>query len=88
MKVLPWDEKSVVRLQLWDIAGQERFGNMLRVYYKDAMGAFIVYDVTRTSTFEAVVKWKKDLDSKVTQLNGDPIPCILLGNKVYIFYFS
>jgi len=81
LKVLQWDEKSVVRLQLWDIAGQERFGNMLRVYYKDAMGAFIVYDVTRTSTFEAVAKWKKDLDSKVTQPNGDPIPCILLGNK-------
>ena len=88
LKVLQWDEKSVVRLQLWDIAGQERFGNMLRVYYKDAMGAFIVYDVTRTSTFEAVAKWKKDLDSKVTQPNGDPIPCILLGNKVSSFHSS
>jgi GTPase SAR1 family protein len=38
---------------------------MTRVYYKEAVGAFIVFDVTRVSTFEAVQKWKHDIDSKV-----------------------
>ena len=47
------------------LAGQERFGNMTRVYYKEAVAAFIVFDVTRVSTFEAVAKWKADIDSKV-----------------------
>lgn len=46
------------------ILGQERFGNMTRVYYKEAVGAFIVFDVTRSATFDAVIKWKQDLDSK------------------------
>ena len=55
---------------------------MTRVYYKEAVGAFIVFDVTRSSTFEAVQKWKNDLDSKVQLPNGDPVPCILLANKV------
>lgn len=54
---------------------------MTRVYYKEAVGAFVVFDVTRGSTFEAVSKWKHDLDSKVVLPNGSPIPTILLANK-------
>ncbi|CAH0690981.1 unnamed protein product [Chilo suppressalis] len=81
LKVLNWDANTIIRLQLWDIAGQERFGNMTRVYYKEAVGAFIVFDVSRAATFEAVVKWKNDLDTKVQLPDGSPIPCILLANK-------
>ncbi|NXQ90452.1 RAB38 protein, partial [Nyctibius grandis] len=81
LKVLSWDAETVVRLQLWDIAGQERFGNMTRVYYREAMGAFIVFDVTRPATFEAVTKWKEDLDSKLVLPNGKPVPTVLLANK-------
>ena len=55
---------------------------MTRVYYKEAVGAFIVFDVTRTTTFDAVEKWKEDLDSKVQLPDGSKIPCILLANKV------
>lgn len=87
LKVLHWDQNTIVRLQLWDIAGQERFGNMTRVYYKEAVGAFIVYDVTRNATFDCVSKWKQDLDSKVQLPDGSPIPCILLANKVCVFLF-
>lgn len=82
LKVIHWDEKTEVRLQLWDIAGQERFGNMTRVYYKEAVGAFVVFDVTRQSTFDAVAQWKADIDAKVTWgPNNDPIPVVLLANK-------
>lgn len=81
LKVLSWDAETIIRLQLWDIAGQERFGNMTRVYYKEAVGAFIVFDVTRSATLDAVVKWKQDLDSKVQLPDGSPIPCVLLANK-------
>ncbi|XP_022173772.1 ras-related protein Rab-38-like isoform X1 [Myzus persicae] len=81
LKSLEWDSNTVIRLQLWDIAGQERFGNMTRVYYKDALGAFVVFDVTRPATFEAVAKWKQDLDAKVSLEDGSPIPCVLLANK-------
>ncbi|XP_072528191.1 ras-related protein Rab-38 [Salminus brasiliensis] len=74
-------EQGTVRLQLWDIAGQERFGNMTRVYYREAIGAFIVFDVTRPSTFEAVTKWKEDLDAKLSLSSGKQVATVLLANK-------
>uniref|UniRef100_H3CDF2 Ras-related protein Rab n=1 Tax=Tetraodon nigroviridis TaxID=99883 RepID=H3CDF2_TETNG len=80
LRVLDWDHKTVVRLQLWDIAGQERYGHMTRVYYREAVGA-LVFDMTRMSTFQAVLKWKGDLDSKVALGNGRPVPAVLLANK-------
>lgn len=41
-----------------------------------------MFDVTRASTFEAVQKWKNDLDNKVILPNGSPVPVVLLANKV------
>ena len=81
MQVLNYDSHTVVRLQLWDIAGQERFGNMTRVYYRDAAAAFVVFDLTRIATFEAAAKWKEDLDLKVITGDGSKVPAILLANK-------
>ena len=70
---MKYNENTVVRLQLWDIAGQERFGNMTRVYYRDAAAAFIVFDLTRRGTFDAVRKWKEDLDTKVITSDGEKV---------------
>lgn len=54
-----------------------------QVYYKEAVGAFVVFDVTRIASFEAVQKWKNDIDSKVTIPGTDePIPVVLLANKI------
>lgn len=91
-----WDIAGQVRFQIINTMTfvmninslQERFGNMTRVYYKEAVGAFIVFDVTRSATFDAVIKWKHDLDSKVQLPDGSPIPCILLANKVSYSYYS
>jgi len=81
LKEIKWNRDTTVNVQLWDIAGQERFANLTRMYYKEARGAFVVFDVTRDRTFEAVLKWKTDIDSKVALPNGQVIPVILLANK-------
>ena len=46
---------------------------MTRVYYREAVGALVVFDMTRLSTFQAVLKWKGDLDSKVNLPEGAKI---------------
>jgi small GTP-binding protein len=81
-KDFEWDDHTSISLQLWDIAGQERYGNMTHVYYEEAVAAFVVFDVTRVNSLDMVPWWKKDIDAKVFTSDDKPIPCILLGNKI------
>lgn len=81
LKVIKWSNKCNIKLQLWDIAGQERFTSMTRVYYKDAHACLIMFDLTQKNTFQNAVRWKKDLDQKCTLRDGSPVPCLLLANK-------
>eukprot|EP00040_Diaphanoeca_grandis_P027085 m.153135 g.153135 ORF g.153135 m.153135 type:complete len:358 (-) comp30832_c0_seq1:187-1260(-) len=80
LKILHMGDE-VVKLQLWDIAGQEQFGSMTRVYYKGAVGAFIVINVAEKEGLSSVKGWKDDIDTKICLPNGDPIPVVLLANK-------
>eukprot|EP00762_Andalucia_godoyi_P002512 ANDGO_02716.mRNA.1 Ras-related protein Rab-32A len=82
LKTLSWDDGTVIRLQLWDISGQERFGNMTRVFYRDAVGAFVMHDLSKRDTLDASARWKNDVDAKVMfAADGRPIPCVLVGTK-------
>lgn len=53
-----------VKAQIWDTAGQERFRAVTSAYYRGAVGALVVYDITRSSTFENVGRWLDELNSK------------------------
>ena len=64
------------------IVGQERTQKMNRMYYQGAHACVIMFDLTYEKSLDISLKWKEDLDSKCTLENGDPIPCILLANKV------
>jgi len=77
-KAIKWSDEMTVHLQLWDIAGQDRFAQLTRPYYRNAVAAIVVCDVTRVATLEATKEWKKDLDDK---LGDGAIPIILLANK-------
>ncbi|PNF21590.1 Ras-related protein Rab-7L1 [Cryptotermes secundus] len=81
LKVVKWSETRTAKLQLWDIAGQERFTWMTRVYYKDSHGCVIMFDLTNRNSFINSLKWKRDVDSKCRLPDGSPIPCMLLANK-------
>ncbi|XP_073027326.1 ras-related protein RABA5a-like isoform X2 [Primulina eburnea] len=59
-----------VKAQIWDTAGQERFRAVTSAYYRGAVGALLVYDISRRQTFESVGRWLNEL--QIT---------ILVGNK-------
>jgi Ras-related protein Rab-11A len=70
-------KNNIVNCQIWDTAGQERYRSMTKAYYKGALGALIVYDITKKTTFESVENWLTDLKNSADQ----KISVILIGNK-------
>ncbi|CAG2109695.1 unnamed protein product [Medioppia subpectinata] len=49
--------KLRIKLQLWDTAGQEKFRSITRSYYRNSVGALLLYDMTRRHTFDHLVDW-------------------------------
>lgn len=70
-----------VRIQLWDLAGQDRLGGISKLYCRDANGALVVNDVTREKSFEQAYLWKTSVDENVCMEDGSPIPMVLCANK-------
>ncbi|XP_027064741.1 ras-related protein YPT3 [Coffea arabica] len=70
-------DSKVIKAQIWDTAGQERYRAITSAYYRGAVGALLVYDVTRRSTFENVERWLRELRD-----HTDPnVVVMLIGNK-------
>lgn len=70
-----------VRVQLWDIAGQDRLGGISRMYCRDANGALVIGDVTNPTSIERVSSWKKQVDDNARYPDGSCIPMVLCLNK-------
>lgn len=58
-------------------AGQERYRSVVRSYYRDAIGAIVVYDITNEESFKNVKRWIED----ARELSDDNVTCIVVGNK-------
>ncbi|KAG5877596.1 hypothetical protein JTB14_027600 [Gonioctena quinquepunctata] len=81
IKRLEWDENTRINLHIWDIAGHERFGSLLSVFYRHTVAVAIVFDLTRPNTFNSIDKWLTDLRRKISLPGGQTIPIIILANK-------
>lgn len=68
-----------VRMQIWDTAGQERYRSLTGMYYRGALGAFIVYDITAEQSFNDVPKW---FDELKRFCGGEEPIVMLVGNKL------
>ena len=67
-----------ISLKMWDTAGQERYQSLTPMYYKDAMGAVIVYDITKQISFDNAKKWLQEIKN----YRQEECKIIMVGNKI------
>ena len=79
-KIIKFKDIGNIKAQIWDTAGQEKYKSITSHHYRKAVGALLVYDITRRNTFENCIKWYNEL-RKFTERNC--IVC-LVGNKTDI----
>ena len=77
-KIIKIKEGGYVKAQIWDTAGQEKYKSITSHHYRKAVGALLVYDVTRRITFDNCLKWYKELKVFTDQ---ECVICIV-GNKL------
>jgi len=68
---------KTVKAQIWDTAGQERYRAITSAYYRGAVGALLVYDIAKQSTYTNVTRWLKELRDHA----DSNIVIMLVGNK-------
>ena len=68
--------ETYVDLEILDTAGQERFLALTRSFYRDRVGAFLVYDITKRETFDNLDRWLNELRE-----HNEKIVIMLIGNK-------
>ena len=76
-KTVPLGGGESARVTIWDTAGQERFHALGPLYYRDADGALLVYDITDEASFRRVQDWVREL----RKMLGDDIAIAICGNK-------
>jgi small GTP-binding protein len=70
-------DDKIVRLQIWDTAGQERYRAITSAYYRGAIGALVVYDISNKKSFENLPKWLDEL----RKYTSDKSFITIIGNK-------
>ena len=76
-KIIKIKEGGFVKAQIWDTAGQEKYKSITSHHYRKAVGALLVYDVTKKITFENCINWYNELKKNT---ENECVIC-LVGNK-------
>jgi len=68
---------KTIKAQIWDTAGQERYRAITSAYYRGAVGALVVFDITSQQSYDNVERWLAELKDHADQ----NIKVMLVGNK-------
>merc|ERR1719219_2527568 len=67
-------EDKIVKLQIWDTAGQEKFAPVGSLYYRGANAVVVTYDITNRKTFDSVEKWREKFEDRQRSEQDDVDP--------------
>jgi Ras-related protein Rab-1A len=74
------DEDRIVKFQIWDLAGQQRFEFVRTTFYRGSHGIIMVFDVTNLRSFSNLGEWAYEILQNLSE-NQLPLPVVLIGNK-------
>ena len=78
LKTMTLEEQKIVKVQIWDTAGQDKFRAITRNYYKGASGIILIFDVTNIKSFENIKKWINEIKEEISE----NVSIVLIGNKI------
>lgn len=78
-KTLRLEDKSMIRVQIWDTAGTARYNTLTPNYYRNVDGILLVFDISNKKSFEMVNFWIKEVSEKT---DVSKIDLLLVGNKM------
>lgn len=70
-------QDKILKLQIWDTAGQESFRSITKIFYRGAHCAILAYSVGRRDSFENLVDWLKEVRNSCSP----DVKIFLIGNK-------
>ncbi|KAH6789699.1 RAB GTPase-like protein A4C [Perilla frutescens var. frutescens] len=70
-------DHRTVKAQIWDTAGQERYRAVTSAYYRGAVGAMLVYDISNCQSFDHIARWLEELRGHADK----NLVIMLVGNK-------
>ena len=68
---------DLINLQIWEIAEQERYSSMCRIYFKNAAAAMVLWGA-RSKSFESALKWKE----AIIKATKNDFPVVLMVDNV------
>ena len=68
---------KIIKLQMWDTAGADRFRSITKSYYRGSNIICLVYDVTNLNSFKNIKNWMKDIED----FKKEKVYIVLVGNK-------
>ncbi len=75
---------EMVKLQIWDFAGEERFRFLFPSYIRGATGAIFMYDVTNYGSLTNVDDWFEILEKEIDYY----LPIIFVGGKIDLIHLK